>query len=54
MGYIADDSLMVGAAVLALDSNRLTETGGRWLKLISGTVMLVLGAGLLLRPGWLL
>ena len=54
VGYIADDSLMVGAAVLALSSNRLTETGGRWLKLISGTVMLVLGAGLLLRPGWLL
>ncbi len=54
VGYIADDSLMVGAAVLALSSNRLTETGGRWLKLISGAVMLVLGAGLLLRPGWLL
>ncbi len=54
VGYIADDSLMVAAAVLALSSNRLTETGGRWLKLISGAVMLVLGAGLLLRPGWLL
>lgn len=54
VGYIADDSLMVGAAVFALSSNRLTETGGRWLKLISGAVMLVLGAGLLLRPGWLL
>jgi glutaredoxin len=53
-GYIADDSLMVAAAVLALSSNRLTESGGRWLKLISGIVMLALGAGLLLRPGWLL
>ena len=53
-GYIADDSLMVAAAVLALSSNRLTESGGRWLKLISGVVMLALGAGLLLRPGWLL
>jgi glutaredoxin len=53
-GYIADDSLMVAAAVLALSSNRLTEGGGRWLKLISGVVMLALGAGLLLRPGWLL
>jgi hypothetical protein len=53
-GYIADDSLMVAAAVLALSSSRLTERGGRWLKLISGVVMLALGAGLLLRPGWLL
>ena len=54
MGYIADDSLMVGAAVLALSSNKLTEAGGRWLKAISGGVMLALGATLLLRPGWLL
>ena len=54
LGYIADDSLMVGAAVLALSSNKLTEAGGRWLKAISGGVMLALGATLLLRPGWLL
>ncbi len=54
LGYIADDSLMVTAAVLALSSNKLTEAGGRWLKLISGGVMLALGAALLLRPGWLL
>ncbi|MEA5442451.1 glutaredoxin family protein [Cyanobium gracile] len=54
LGYIADDSLMVAAAVLALSSNKLTEAGGRWLKLISGGVMLALGLALLLRPGWLL
>ncbi|MCP9860847.1 MULTISPECIES: glutaredoxin family protein [unclassified Cyanobium] len=54
LGYIADDSLMVAAAVLALSSNKLTEAGGRWLKLISGAVMLALGLALLLRPGWLL
>jgi hypothetical protein len=53
VGYIADDTLMVGAAVLALSSDKLTEAGGRWLKLISGAVMLALGAALLLRPGWL-
>jgi threonine/homoserine/homoserine lactone efflux protein len=54
LGYIADDSLMVAAAVLALSSNKLTEAGGRWLKLISGGVMLALGLALLLRPGWLM
>jgi glutaredoxin len=54
LGYIADDSLMVAAAVLALSSHKLTEAGGRWLKLISGGVMLALGLALLLRPGWLM
>jgi len=45
---------MVGLAVLALSSNRLTEGTGRWLKLISGAVMEALGLLLLFRPGWLL
>ena len=51
--HIADDALMVGIAVLALSSNRLTEGTGRWLKLISGVVMVALALLLLLRPGWL-
>ncbi|MCS5699488.1 glutaredoxin family protein [Cyanobium sp. FGCU-52] len=54
VGYIADDALMVGLAVLALSSSRLSEGTGRWLKLISGAVMMALGLLLLLRPGWLL
>ncbi|MBK8959966.1 MAG: NrdH-redoxin [Proteobacteria bacterium] len=53
-GYIADDSLMVGTAVLALSSNKLTEQAGRWLKLISGAVMLLLGVVMLLKPQWLM
>ncbi|MEB3322551.1 MAG: glutaredoxin family protein [Synechococcaceae cyanobacterium] len=53
-GYLADDTLMVGTAVWALSSSRLTERAGRWLKLLSGGVMLALGLALLLRPGWLL
>ena len=54
LGYIADDSLMVGIAVVALGSGKLGESGGRVLKLLSGGVMLALGAVLLLRPQWLL
>jgi glutaredoxin len=50
LGYIADDSLMVGMAVLALGSGKLSERSGRGLKLLSGCVMLALGAVLLLRP----
>jgi glutaredoxin len=54
LGYIADDSLMVGAAVLALSSTKLSERGGRILKLISGAVMVALALVLVLQPGWLL
>jgi len=54
LGYIADDSLMVAVAVAALGSGKLGERGGRVLKLLSGVVMLLLGAVLLLRPQWLL
>jgi len=54
LGYIADDALMVTLAVLALSSNKLSERTGRWLKLLSGVVMLGLGAGMILFPGWLL
>ena len=39
--------------VLALGSGKLTERGGRWLKLLSGVVMLALGLVMLLRPDWL-
>ncbi|MFP5307202.1 MAG: NrdH-redoxin, partial [Gammaproteobacteria bacterium] len=53
-GYIADDSLMVAVAVITLGSGRMTERGGRWLKLLSGAVMLALGAVMVLRPDWLM
>ena len=49
-GYIADDALMVVLAVAALSSAKLTERSGRWLKLLSGLVMLGLGIVMLTRP----
>ena len=52
-GYIADDTLMVATAVLALSSRKLTARAGRRLKLLSGLVMLALGVVMILRPGWL-
>ena len=54
LGYLADDTLMVTVAVVALSHRKLTEDTGRWLKLLSGLVMLALGLVLLLRPDWLL
>ncbi|MBK6394917.1 MAG: glutaredoxin family protein [Betaproteobacteria bacterium] len=52
-GYIADDALMVTVAVVALGNRKLSERGGRWLKLASGAVMIALGLAMLLRPEWL-
>ncbi len=54
LGYMADDTLMVTAAVIALGSRKLTERAGRWLKLLSGAVMLALGIVMMLRPEWLM
>ena len=54
LGYMADDSLMVATAVTALGSRKLSERTGRALKLLSGVIMLALGAILILRPEWLL
>ncbi len=54
LAYMADDALMVSLAVLALGKAKLTERGGRMLKLVSGAVMLVLGLIMLLRPQWLM
>lgn len=53
VGYIADDALMVTLAVIALGSAKLSERGGRALKLLSGIAMLGLGLIMLLRPEWL-
>lgn len=54
LGYMADDALMVGLAVSALSRRKLSERAGRVLKLLAGSVMLLLGLVLLLRPGWLM
>jgi glutaredoxin len=53
LAYVFDDALMVTIAVVTLGQHRLQERGGRWLKLLSGAVILVLGALLLFAPGLL-
>ncbi len=50
LGYMADDTLMVTIAVSALSSRKLSEETGRWLKFLSGIVMLALGAALIIFP----
>jgi hypothetical protein len=52
--YVLDDGLVLVLAVVTLSRRRLQERGGRWLKLVSGGVMLGLGVVLIGRPAWLL
>ncbi len=53
VAYMFDDSVMVGVAIVLLNRRKLQEREGRWLKLISGVVMMVLGLLLLMKPDWL-
>lgn len=50
LAYIADDSLVVVIAIVTLTKRKLQAGEGRWLKLISGTVMAGLGVILLVKP----
>jgi glutaredoxin len=54
MAYMLDDVLVLAIGVITMSHYRLQERGGRWLKLISGLVMVGLAAVLLLRPNWLI
>jgi glutaredoxin len=53
LAYVLDDSLIVTIAVVTLGQRKLQEHEGRWLKLVSGTVMLGLSLILIARPEWL-
>ena len=53
IAYMFDDSIMVAIVVITLGKNKLQERQGRWLKLMSGVVILVLGLVMLIRPEWL-
>jgi glutaredoxin len=48
--YMADDVIILAIGVITLSQHRLQEKEGRWLKLISGLVMVGLGIYLLLVP----
>jgi glutaredoxin len=47
VAYVADDAVVLAIAVVTLGRRKLQERAGRWLKLLSGVVMLALGAALL-------
>ncbi len=53
VAYMLDDTLLVTVVVVTLSHRKLQEREGRWLKLLSGAVILVLGLVMILRPSWL-
>ncbi|MCA9135511.1 MAG: hypothetical protein KDB00_02100 [Planctomycetales bacterium] len=53
VAYMLDDTVLVAVVVTTLSHRKLQEREGRWLKLLSGLVILVLGLVMLLRPEWL-
>lgn len=50
LAYIFDDTLMVVIVVYTLSRTKLQEKTGRFLKLISGTIIIILGSLLILFP----
>lgn len=52
LAYLFDDLIVLTIGVLTLSQRRLQEKEGRWLKWISGMVMVGLGLYLLAVPAW--
>ena len=48
-----DDGVMVAIVVITMERHKLQEKQGRWLKLLSGTAVMMLGVVMLVRPQWL-
>jgi uncharacterized membrane protein HdeD (DUF308 family) len=54
LAYMLDDAIVLTIVVATLSRRRLQEREGRWLKLVSGLVILALGLIMLIKPEWLL
>ncbi|MGB7346953.1 MAG: hypothetical protein WBD20_22205 [Pirellulaceae bacterium] len=51
--YMLDDAILLTIIVATLSRRKLQEREGRWLKLLSGVVILLLGLTMILFPSWL-
>ena len=52
--YMLDDVLVLAIGVITMSHYRLQEREGRWLKLLSGLVMVGLSAIMIMKPDWLM
>ncbi len=50
LAYVADDTFMVALVSLTLTRRKLDAASGRWLKLVSGLVVMALGVMLIVAP----
>jgi glutaredoxin len=53
VAYMLDDVLVLAIGVITMSHYRLQEREGRWLKLISGIVMVGLSVVMIMKPKWL-
>jgi hypothetical protein len=53
LAYMFDDSIMVIIAVTTLGRRKLQEKEGRWLKFVSGVLIVTLGIVMIFKPDWL-
>lgn len=53
IAYMFDDGLMVLVVTWTLSKSKLQENQGRWLKLVSGVVIALLGFLMIFKPEWL-
>ena len=54
IAYMFDDALMVGVVIFTMNKQRLGEQQGRWLKLLSGSIIFILGILLMSKPSLLI
>jgi arginine exporter protein ArgO len=50
LAYMFDDAIILAIGIITLSQRRLQEKEGRWLKLISGVVMVGLAIYLMVAP----
>jgi glutaredoxin len=53
LAYMLDDTILLSIVVATLSHRKLQEREGRWLKLLSGVVILALGLVMIFKPEWL-
>ena len=53
VAYMLDDAMLLTVAVVTMSHRKLQEQEGRWLKLLSGAVVLTLGLLMIFQPDWL-
>jgi len=54
VAYMLDDVLVLTIGVITMSRYKLQERVGRWLKLISGILMVGLSAVMIVKPDWLM